>query len=81
MSKTTEILENDLIGLPAVLDAVLIAHPTWKTSGGDTVCAGPDCDWVKPSGRKSTPQRWRNHLAFELQMAIGEWYDEPEAAA
>jgi len=80
VSAATEIAENDLEGLPATLDAVLIAHPTWKAVDGKTVCAGPDCDWVKPPGRKSTPQRWRNHLAFELQMAIGEWYDEGTAA-
>jgi len=68
--------DNDLVGLPAVLDAVLVAHPNWEVVAGKTVCAGAGCDWVKPSGRKSTPQRWRNHLAFELQWAIGGWYDE-----
>jgi hypothetical protein len=81
MSKTTEIAENDLAGLPDVISRTLLAHPTWAAMDRKIVCAGPDCDWVKPAG-KGTKKRFHNHQVFELQWAIGEWYDrEDEATA
>lgn len=80
MSEVTEILENDLPGLPAVIASTLKAHPEWKRVDGKTICAGPGCDWVKPGG-KSTMQRWLNHQTFELQWAIGIWYDDETEGA
>ena len=67
---------SELQGLPAVLSATLASHPDWEYDGDDVVCAGDDCDWVKPPG-KGVSVRWRKHQVFFLQLAIAEWYNNP----
>jgi hypothetical protein len=74
MSRVVEIEENELQGLPNVISRTLKAHPTWSAMDRKTVCAGDGCDWVKPGG-KSAKQRFHSHQVFELQLAIGRWYD------
>ena len=77
MSGVTEIEEDDLKGLPDVISRTLLAHPTWAVKSGKIVCAGTGCEWVKPAG-KGTRKRFHNHQVFELQWAIGGWYDGEE---
>lgn len=72
--------EDELKGLPRVIQTTLKKHPKWRRTDRNTVvCEGPDCDWKKPSG-KSVKQGWLAHQTNVLQVAIGKWYfdDEPE---
>lgn len=66
--------EDELRGLPRVIQTALKEHPTWKRIDRETViCAGVDCDWEKLGG-KSLNQRWLAHQTNVLQNAIGDWY-------
>jgi hypothetical protein len=70
-----------LPGLAPVIFFALKAHPEWERDDQDrAVCAGDDCDWVKPSGG-STKKRFLNHQAFEVHLAVANWYDAEEIAA
>lgn len=68
-------LGDELAGLPRAILETLVAHPEWtrSTDTGRVICAGKECDWVKPSG-KSITQRWLKHQSYELQCAIADWY-------
>lgn len=66
---------EDLQGMPAAVYNALKAHPqaVRDIHTGRVVCAGADCDWVRPAG-KTGKRAFLSHQTWAVQLAVAEWY-------